>query len=122
MIKTKTFKELIVWQKAHKLVLEVYRASRKFPKEELYVLTSQFRRATISVAANVAEGYKKKTTPSKLNYLNISEGSLEEIKYYFILAGDLEYITEFEANSLTEKAEEVGRLLNGYIEGIKKNL
>lgn len=122
MIKTKTFKELIVWQKAHGLVVEVYRATKRFPKEEIYVLTSQLKRAAISVAANIAEGYKKKTTASKLNFLNISEGSLEEIKYYFILAADLEYITDKGNQVLTGRAEEVGSLINGYIEGIKNRI
>ncbi len=122
MQKTTTFRQLIVWQKAHGLVLQVYKTTKQFPKEEIFSLTSQLKRASISVAANIAEGYKKKTAPSKLNYLNISEGSLEEIKYYFILAMDLEYISEAESNKLTEDAEEVGRLLNGYANGIKKNV
>ncbi|MGZ3864098.1 MAG: four helix bundle protein [Bacteroidia bacterium] len=121
MVKTTTFKGLIVWQKAHKLVLEVYKVSKKFPKEEVYALTSQLRRAAVSVPANIAEGYKKKTAAAKMNYLNISEGSLEEIKYYFILATDLEYLTQNEFDKLTENAEEVGRLLNGYYNGIKNN-
>lgn len=122
MIKTRTFKELIVWQKAHKLVLEVYSTTKQFPKEEIYVLTSQLKRATISVAANIAEGYKKKTSASKLNYLNISEGSLEEIKYYFILATVLDYIQEKDAVKLTDMADEVGRLLIGYMDGIKNRI
>ncbi len=120
MNKTKSFKDLIVWQKAHKLVLEVYKTTKGFPKEEIYVLTSQFRRAAVSIAANIAEGYKKKTVPAKLNYLNISEGSLEEVKYYFILAKDLEYISDKVSDKLFNDAEEVGRLLTGYSNAINK--
>lgn len=121
MDKTKSFKQLIVWQKAHKLVVEVYKTTKAFPREEVYGLTSQFRRAAVSIAANIAEGYKKKTAPAKLNYLNISEGSLEEVKYYFILAKDLEYINEPASDKLFNDAEEVGRLINGYVKGINNN-
>ncbi len=121
MEKTKTFKELIVWQKSHKLVLEIYKVTKVFPKEEVYALTNQIRRASVSIAANIAEGYKKKTKASKLNFLNISEGSLEEVKYYIILSKDLEFITEKEFYQLEGITEEVGRLISGYSSAISKN-
>ena len=121
MNKTKSFKELIVWQKAHKLVLEVYKTTKSFPKEEVYSLTNQFRRAGVSIAANIAEGYKKKTVAAKSNYLNISEGSLEEVKYYLILAKDLNYMSEALSDELYNDAEEVGRLLTGYSNAINKS-
>ena len=121
MEKTKTFKELIVWQKSHKLVLEIYKATKSYPKEEIYALTNQIRRASVSIAANIAEGYKKKTKPSKLNFLNISEGSLEEVKYYIVLSKDLDFISEKEFNSLEFLCEEVGRLISGYSNAISKN-
>ena len=121
MEKTKTFKELIVWQKSHKLVLEIYKGTKVFPKEEVYALTNQIRRASVSIAANIAEGYKKKTKASKLNFLNISEGSLEEVKYYIILSKDLEFITEKEFYQLEGITEEVGRLISGYSSAISKN-
>ena len=121
MEKTKTFKELIVWQKSHKLVLEVYKATSGFPKQEVYALTSQIRRASVSIAANIAEGYKKKTKPNKLNFLNISEGSLEEVKYYLILSKDLEFISEKEFVNLENLTEEVGRLITGYSNAISRN-
>ncbi|MBN8694740.1 MAG: four helix bundle protein [Bacteroidetes bacterium] len=119
--KNKTFKELIVWQKSHKLVLEIYRTTKSYPKEEVYALTSQIRRASVSIAANISEGYKKKTKASKLNFLNISEGSLEEVKYYILLSKDLEYITEKEYDNLENMCNEVGRLINGYSIGVSKN-
>ena len=121
MEKTKTFKELIVWQKSHKLVLEVYKATSGFPKQEVYALTSQIRRASVSIAANIAEGYKKKTKPNKLNFLNISEGSLEEVNYYLILSKDLEFISEKEFVNLENLTEEVGRLITGYSSAISRN-
>ena len=87
----KSFRDLIVWQKAHQLVLEVYRFSSTFPKSETYGLVSQLRRASVSVPANIAEGFEKKSLADKVRFLNIAQGSLEECRYYFILASDLEY-------------------------------
>src|SRR5687768_1576379 len=90
-IPAKSFKDLIVWQKAHSLVLEIYKQTKAFPKEEMYCLTSQIRRSSISVAANIAEAFKKKSSADKLRILNISQGSLSETEYYLILSKDLEY-------------------------------
>lgn len=87
----KSFEDLIVWQKAHQFVLATYKFTSTFPKEEQYSLTSQFRRAAISVAANIAEGFKKRGEKDKGRFLNIAQGSLEECKYYSILSKDLEY-------------------------------
>ena len=86
---TQKFQELIVWQKAHQFVLGVYNYTKSFPKEEVYGLTSQFKRAAISIAANIAEGYKKKGKADKARFMNIAQGSLEECQYYSTLAGDL---------------------------------
>jgi four helix bundle protein len=121
MEKTTSFKGLIVWQKAHLLTLSIYKVTKNYPKEEVYALTSQVRRASVSIAANIAEGYKKKTTPNKLNFLNISEGSLEEVKYYILLSKDLEYINEKTANELENLADEVGRLIHGYSKSVSIN-
>lgn len=121
MEKTKTFKELVLWQKAHELTLNIYKITRDYPKEEAYALTSQVRRASVSIAANIAEGYKKKTKPHKLSFLNISEGSLEEVKYYLILSKDLEYIKTETYNKLEVLSEEVGRILTGYCNAIRNN-
>jgi four helix bundle protein len=107
----KSFQDLIVWQKAHAFVLQVYAASRCFPKAELYGLSSQFRRAAVSVPANIAEGFRKQSKQDKARFLNISEGSLEECRYYLILAHDLGYLDK---RPLWELTEEVGRLLNAY--------
>jgi four helix bundle protein len=111
----RSFQELVVWQKAHELVLDVYRLSRKFPKEETYGLTSQLRRAVVSVPANIAEGFKKRGRNDKIRYLNIAQGSLEETRYYLLLSQDLEYgITTI----MTTKLEEVSRILEAYMSSI----
>ncbi len=114
----KSFKELIVWQKAHQLVLNVYRATKSFPKEEIYGLTSQLRRSSVSVAANIAEGFKKKGTADKLKYMNTAQGSLSETDYHLLLANDLGY---FDTGNLLKDVDEVGRLLESYMQGIKRN-
>jgi four helix bundle protein len=114
MNKTKTVKDLIVWQKAHLLVLSVYKETNLFPKKEVYTLTNQLRRAPVSIAANSAEGCKKKTIPNKLNCLNISEGSLKEVKYDIQLSRDLEYINKNKALELESLSDEVGPLINVY--------
>jgi len=108
---SKSFRDVIVWQKAHAFVLDVYRLSDSFPKSEMYGLTSQLRRAAISIPANFAEGFKKRGKADKLRYYNIAQGSLEECHYYLILAHDLRYA---ETSALTEQLNEVARMLAGY--------
>ncbi len=116
---TNTFQDLIVWQKAHHFVLEVYEVTKSFPKDELFGLISQIRRAVISVPANIVEGRKKKTIPHQASFINIAESSLEEVKYYLILSKDLNYINEEKYKHLFEKAEEIGKLINGYEKFLK---
>ena len=112
------FQDLSVWQKAHVLVLAVYRFSDAFPAKEIYTLTSQLRRATISVPANIAEGFKKKGPADKLRFLNIAQGSLEESRYYLILARDLGYGDSAE---LLAALDEVSRLLDAYSRSLARN-
>ena len=114
----KTFQDLIVWQKAHDFVLSVYAYTNSFPKSEMYGLSSQLRRAAVSVPANIAEGFKKKTVPDKCRYLNIAQCSLEECRYYLILANDLKY-----GNSISkhEQLSEVSKLLHSYYSSIKNS-
>ena len=111
----KRFEDLIVWQKAHQFVLEVYKLTEKFPKTEIYGLTSQFRRAAISIPANTAEGFKKKGKADKARFLNIAQGSLEECRYYLILSKDLGYC---DSTRLNEKVSEVSKLLQAYMSTI----
>jgi four helix bundle protein len=108
----KVFTDLIVWQKAHEFVLGVYRYSEGFPKAEIYGLTSQFRRAAISIAANIAEGFRKRGKADKARFYNIAQGSLEECRYYLILSNDLGFGKNSE---LTPKLIEVSKLLDAYM-------
>ncbi len=107
------FEQLQAWQEAHKLVLMVYRATKDFPGEERFGLVSQMRRAAVSVPANIAEGFKRRGVQEKMRFYNISEGSLEELKYYFILSKDLGYVSS--NADWAAQSETVGRLLNGLI-------
>ena len=111
----KGFQDLVVWQKAHQFVLLVYRFSECFPKSEIYGLISQLRRAAVSIPANIVEGFKKKTRPDKMRFLNISQGSLEECRYYLILARDLGY---GDPEELMAQFEEVSKLLSSYLSSI----
>ncbi|MCD9856281.1 four helix bundle protein [Epilithonimonas sp. JDS] len=114
-----SFTDLVVWQKSHQFVLGIYSVTVGFPKEEVYALTSQIRRAAVSIPANIAEGFKKKTLANKINFLSHSEGSLEEVKYYLILAKDLNYISRIDFEKLTLDAEEISKLISGYVKAVK---
>lgn len=107
----KSFEQLIVWQKAHQFVLGVYHFTEGFPHNEIYGLTSQLRRAAVSIPANIAEGFKKRGRADKVRFLNIAQGSLEECRYYLILAKDLNYGDIIQLNS---QLEEVSKLLGSY--------
>jgi four helix bundle protein len=103
-----TFRDLTVWRKAHAFVLAVYEFTNSFPKHETFGLSSQMRRAAVSVAANIAEGFRKRGKPDKVRFMNIAEGSLEESRYYLILAQDLGYGN---STKLMDSLEEVSRIL-----------
>lgn len=114
-----TFKDLIVWQKAHEFVLQVYELTKAFPKTEQYGLTSQIRRAAVSIPANIAEGFKKRGKADKARFLNIAQGSIEECRYYLILAGDLKYADMNQADSTLE---EVSKLTEAYSQAIIRSI
>jgi four helix bundle protein len=111
----RNFKELIVWQKALQFVLEAYKFSKGFPKSELFGLTSQLRRAGISIPANIAEGFKRSGPKDKARFMNISQGSVEECRYYLILANDLGYGN---SKSLEDQLDEISRILDSYMKRI----
>ena len=112
-----SFKELLVWKIAHAFVLRVYRITKNYPIEEKFGLTNQFRRAAVSVPANIAEGYRKYSPKEKLHYVNIAHCSLEECRYFLILSEDLGYNkSNVEEMSLLE---EVSKLLTLYKRSIK---
>jgi four helix bundle protein len=104
------FEDLAVWRRAHELTLEVYRLTSGFPSDERFGLVSQMRRAAVSVPANIAEGFKKRGSKDKANFYNIAQGSLEELRYYFILARDLGYLTAPAAQTCA--FDEIGRMLH----------
>lgn len=114
----KSFKDLIVWRKAHQFVLGGYKYWAKFPREESYDFTSQFRRAAISIAANIAEGFARRTKPHKIRMMNMAKGFLEECRYFITLPNDLGY---GENDDLDKLSTEVSKLLNTYIGSIERN-
>src|SRR5262245_48787582 len=113
--RSRTFEDVRVWQKAHALVLATYRFSSTFPHHETYGLRSQLRRSMISVPASFAEGFRKRGQSDKLRFYNIAQGSLEESRYYLILARDLGY---GETPSLLAEVDEVGRMLHAYMTSV----
>lgn len=118
---TATFKEITAWQKAHELVIKIYKTTKIFPEWERYGLSSQFQRAAVSIPANIAEGYKKASRADKLRFLNIAQGSLEECRYYVLLSRDLGYINQHTFDVLDSEVDIVGKLLAGYYKGIVQN-
>jgi four helix bundle protein len=111
----KTFRDLVVWQKAHQFVLAIYEFTGHFPKSETYGLVLQMRKAAVSIPANIAEGFRRRGNADKVRFLNISEASLEESRYYLILSQDLKY---GETGKILYSLEEVSRLLNAYSKAI----
>jgi four helix bundle protein len=113
------FRDLEVWKKAHQLVLAVYRMTKDFPSDERYGLVSQMRRAAVSVPANIAEGFKRKGKAEKVRFYNISEASLEELKYFFILSKDLAYIAD--NAQVMDDSEAISKMLYRLIEAINNS-
>jgi len=106
-----SFRDLLVWQKAHRFVLAIYEFTSHLPKQETYGLSLQMRRAAVSIPANIAEGFRKRSRPDKARFMNMAEGSVEESRYYLILAQDLGY---GQTGELMASLEEVSRLLYAY--------
>lgn len=117
---TQSFKEVYAWQKAHAFVVQTYEVCATFPNYERFGLCSQFQRAAVSIAANIAEGYRKDGMADKLRFLNTAQGSLEECRYYILLSYDLKYIDDNIYNVMNASIEEASKLLNAYYKGIKE--
>jgi four helix bundle protein len=115
--KSQSFRDVIVWQKAHAFALAVYRCTESFPKHEMFGLTSQLRRAAASVPSNFVEGFRKRTKPDKARFYNIAQGSADECLYQLILAHDLHYADTI---ALQADLEELSRVLQGYIHGLER--
>lgn len=114
---SQTFRDVLLWKKAHAWVLGVYRYTERFPRHELFGLTSQLRRAAVSIPANFAEGFKKQGKNDKIRFNNIAQGSLEECRYDLILARDLGYGDGFD---LMSSLEEISRMLESYVRALWK--
>ena len=111
----KTFRDLYVWQAAHELTLDIYKITKSFPNEEKYALVPQIRRAAVSVASNIVEGFHRKSLGESMRFYRYSEASLEEVKYQLLVAKDLQYIDETIYNYVIELTNEIGKMLNGWM-------
>ena len=111
----RSFRDLLVWRKAHEFVLAVYPYTAGFPRQETYSLALQMRRAAVSIPANIAEGFRRRGKADKARFMNLAEGSLEECRYYLILAHDLGY---GDTDQLTALLEDASKMLNAYAEAI----
>jgi four helix bundle protein len=114
----RNFQDPEVWQKAHDLVLEICRLTESFPRHEPFGLTNQLRRAAVSVPLNIAEGFRKNGVAENVRFLNIAQGSLEEIRYYLILSQDLRYC---ESKIILESVDAVARMLHAYIRSMRSH-
>jgi len=113
------FRELKIWQRSHHLTLAVYRATRSFPKDELFGLVSQIRRASASVPANIAEGCGRNGDLEFARFLQIAMGSASELEYHLQLAFDLNFLKEPEYTALSKEAVEIKRMLGGFLKKVR---
>ena len=118
----KSFEDLLVQQKAHKIVLNIYKLLEKFPKEEKYRIIDQLVRAVISIPTNISEGFGRYTSKDYVHFLIISRGSLSEVKYLILLSKDLKYITENEYQELNNELSKISKMLNGLIYLLRKTI
>lgn len=117
-----TFKDLIVWQKAHELTKLAYKITESFPISERFSLANQIRRSAVSVPSNLVEGFRRKSLKDSLNFYNIAEGSLEELKYQLLLSFELGFVKEENYHKFLDEAEQTGKLLYRFIQSQRKNL
>ncbi|HEY4510867.1 MAG TPA: four helix bundle protein [Candidatus Paceibacterota bacterium] len=116
----KGYRKLIVWQKADELAFQIYLVTKNFPRDEIFGLTSQMRRAAVSVSANITEGYARSSRKEKMQFYNIARGSLTEVEYYIDFSFRLGYVTKENYPNLVKLRDETGRLLHGFIQSVKK--
>jgi four helix bundle protein len=115
-----SFQELNVWKEAHKLVLEIYKVTKEFPKDEHFRLTDQLCRSAASIPANIAEGQSRQTTKEYMQFLYIARGSVAEIKYHLLLSKDLGYLEHSDYSRIVENYDRIGKMLNALITSLKK--
>lgn len=116
------FHKLKVWERAHNLTLKIYETTKEFPKEELYGLTSQMRRAASSMPINIAEGCGRESKAETIQFLNIATGSASELEYELILAHDLDYLDDPECTELSGELGEVRRMIFAFIRTLKSDI
>lgn len=117
-----SYRQLIAWQKAMELVKKIYDSTKGFPKEEIYALTSQIRRAAVSIPSNIAEGQGRDSTKEFLHHLSIAYGSLMEVETQILIAESLNYLKTEETKLILEKTAETGRLINGLSRSLKNKI
>lgn len=119
MAKAKSFSDLIAWREAHAFVLLVYRTTKKFPKDEMFGLTSQMRRAAVSITSNIAEGFVRQSKADKLHFYSMALSSLSEVLSQNFIAKDVEYFLKDDFTAVVDQGDRVGKFLNGLMRGIK---
>ena len=115
------FKELLVWQKSINFVTEIYKETKSFPKSEMYGLVSQIRRATVSIASNIAEGNSRRSVPDYVQFLRISRGSCAEVETQLIISKNLGFLNEEKSLKLNQDITEISKMLNGLINSLKQS-
>ena len=113
--KIKSFTDLVVWQKAHQLVLVIYKITKNFPKQEIYGLSDQMRRCSVSITSNIAEGFSRQGKKEKRQFYFISKGSLTELQNQLLVAKDIDYLGKNEFQNIASQTVEVHKLINGLI-------
>ena len=116
--KARSFTDLIVWQEGHKMVLMVYQRTKSFPKEEIFGLTNQVRRAAVSVTSNIAEGFNRKSEKDKMHFYVMAQGSVAEIQNQLLVARDVGYMNKDDFSELTDRTVDIHKLLTGLIRAI----
>ena len=118
--KIKSFTDLNAWKEAHKLVLMIYKITKEFPKEEIFGLVSQMRKAVVSITSNIAEGFSRQSKKEKIQFYSIAKGSLTEIQNQLLIAKDIGYISKKDFQLIAEQSIEVNKLLNGLIRYLRR--
>jgi len=116
------YRDLLVWQKAMDLCVDIHAAALDFPKQEQFGLTSQINRAVVSIPSNIAEGHGRRTTADYLHFLSIARGSLNEVETQLTLAMRYNYLPPSDHDTLLEQCFEVGRMLNGLMDALERRL
>jgi len=119
--KIQTFTDLVAWKEGHKLVLFIYKITDKFPQKELYALTSQIRRAAVSITSNIAEGFSRNSYKEKIQFFYVALGSLTELQNQLIIAKDIDYIDNVAFDKLSDSTITVSKLINGLIKSLKNH-